>query len=186
MNGERSWARHSWDGLGLTYDNLRLVEPNPHWMQIAEDLKTWLVDTLDAHAVAIEHIGSAAVPGLVCKPIIDLALGVSSEADYSPTQSALTEEGWTYRGDAGDAGGHIFVFETSPSVRVAHAHVVPYGGKQWTRYLQFRELLKGDAAARAGYVEVKRALLAQHGSIGSRQAYTAGKTSIVTSLLGDS
>jgi GrpB-like predicted nucleotidyltransferase (UPF0157 family) len=54
-------------GLGLTYGQVRLVESDPGWSrafgQLAAELRTALGDL----AVAIEHVGSTAVPALVAK-----------------------------------------------------------------------------------------------------------------------
>jgi GrpB-like predicted nucleotidyltransferase (UPF0157 family) len=138
---------------------------------------------LGDHAVAVEHIGSTAVPDLLAKPIIDLAVGVRSESDRPNIEHALTASGWIYRGDAGNEGGHVFVLERRPSLRVAHLHVVDHDGDQWRRYLILRDRLTTDPSARAAYESAKRALVAEFGT-NRRGDYTTGKTSIVNDLTG--
>ena len=44
--------------------------------------------------VGIEHIGSAAVPGLVAKPIIDMMLGGGLERSLHTIQSQLVMRIW--------------------------------------------------------------------------------------------
>jgi GrpB-like predicted nucleotidyltransferase (UPF0157 family) len=124
------------------------------------------------------------VSGLLAKPIVDLAIGVSTGAAVDDVADALAQLGWIYRGDAGDDGGWIFVMEDSPWHRVAHAHGVEFGGLQWLRYLRFRDLLRDNEVARGAYEATKVRLAVEHpdGGVG----YTTGKDVTVCQLLDDS
>lgn len=134
-------------------------------------------------AVAIEHIGSTAVPGLVAKPILDIAVGLSSDADPDQVIARLEPLGWAFRGDKGDPG-LLFVLEDRPAHRVAHMHVVGYGDTRWRHYLLFRDRLRTDPAARTAYAELKRGLAERFAD--DRRAYTAAKDSFITGLLAAS
>ncbi len=79
--------------------------------------------------------------GLLAKPIIDLAVGNVGDHDVVAIRDSLTSGGWIHRGDAGSHGGYVFVLETRPSHRVAHLHVVEFGGPQWVNSLRLRDLL---------------------------------------------
>jgi GrpB-like predicted nucleotidyltransferase (UPF0157 family) len=70
-------------------------------------------------AVAIEHVGSTAVPGLVAKPILDLAVGLAPGADPDHAITAIERLGYVFRGDKGDIGGLLFVLEDRPAHRLA-------------------------------------------------------------------
>lgn len=85
----------------------------------------------------------------------------------------LAAAGWHYRGDAGDAGGLVFVLETHPRHWVAHIHVVRHGGRQWKNYLSFRARLRDDPLARAQYESAKRSLQAEFSA--DRESYQAAK-----------
>jgi GrpB-like predicted nucleotidyltransferase (UPF0157 family) len=61
--------------LGLTYGQVRLVDSDPGWPRAFEALAPELRSALGELAVAIEHVGSTAVAGLLAKPILDLAVG---------------------------------------------------------------------------------------------------------------
>jgi GrpB-like predicted nucleotidyltransferase (UPF0157 family) len=60
--------------LGLRYGDVAIVESDPAWARAAATLIAQLHAALRENAVAIEHVGSTAVPGLAAKPIIDLAV----------------------------------------------------------------------------------------------------------------
>ena len=168
-------------GLGLTYGQVRLVESDPGWSrafgQLAAELRTELGDL----AVAIEHVGSTAVPGLVAKPILDLAVGLAPGTDPDRVIPAIERLGYEFRGNKGDTGGFLFVLEDRPAHRIAHVHVVPHGRPKWRQYLAFRDRLRIDPDARAAYAAMKRRLGEQFAS--DRQAYTAGKGAFVAGLL---
>lgn len=167
--------------LGVTYGQVRLVDSDPGWPQAFEQLAAELRPALGKLAVAVEHVGSTAVPGLVAKPILDLAIGLAPATDPHHVIAAIERLGYVYRGDKGDTGGLLFVLEDRPAQRIAHLHVVAHGGAKWRQYLAFRDRLRIDPDARAAYTQVKRSLGEQFA--GDRQAYTAGKAMFVAELL---
>gem|GEM_PF-210901 len=167
--------------LGLPYGQVRLVDSDPGWPHAFEVLAAELRGALGELAVAVEHVGSTAVPGLVAKPILDLAVGLAPGARTDRVRPAIEQLGYVFRGDKGDTGGLLFVLEDPPAHRIAHLHVVPHGGQRWQRYLAFRDRLRIDPDARAAYAGVKRRLGEQFA--GDRQAYTAGKGAFVVDVL---
>ena len=183
-NEEGRYRVQGVDGLGLEHGVLRLQRSPVGWVAAGRDLARQVAGTLGEQVVAVEHIGSTAVPGLLAKPIIDLAVGVRSESDWKKVECTLTAWGWNYRGDAGEQGGHVFVLERRPSLRVAHLHVIEHEGDQWRRYLALRNRLRTDASARDAYESVKLALVTEFGD-NRRRDYTTGKTSIINDLTGD-
>ena len=168
-------------GLGLPYGTVRLVPAHPGWSRIAHALSGDIARAVPALVHGVEHIGSTAVPGLLSKPIVDLAIGMQLDAQLEDLADRLATIGWIYRGDAGEDGGLVFVMEDAPWHRVAHAHGVVYGGEQWTRYIALRELLRGSAPARRTYEEAKTELAVRFSD--DHANYTAGKTPTVTKLL---
>jgi GrpB-like predicted nucleotidyltransferase (UPF0157 family) len=169
-------------GLGLDYEELRLESTTETWVAAGATLKAHLAEVLGDAVAAVEQVGSSSVVDLLAKPIIDLAVGLAPEQKLEQARSRLEGEGWIYRGDAGNDGGHVFVLEDRPWHRVAHAHVVSLGGDQWTNYLRLRDLLRESPAARERYAAVKRSLF--EASANDRSAYTTGKSDVVLSLLG--
>lgn len=168
-------------GLGVQYGNVLLVRATDEWLRIGSLLATLVREALADSAAAVAHIGSTSVPGLLAKPIIDLAIGVNPGVDVERVADALSRTGWRYRGDAGSEGGWVFVLEESPGHRVAHAHGVEAHGEQWSRYLQYRDLLRSSASARESYAKTNQRLAELHPD--GRKEYTAGKNATVERFL---
>lgn len=168
-------------GLGLDYAQIRLCRTTSAWLAAGEQLRDHVAVALGSSCVGVEVIGSSSVLGLLAKPILDLAVGVSTESEFTQVQVTLVNEGWIYRGNAGDDGGQVFVLESAPWHRVAHLHAVEHGGAQWRAYLLLRDLLRVDADARQRYEAAKIALAERHAD--DRAAYTDGKSGIVADLL---
>ncbi len=52
-------------------------------------------------AVAIEHVGSTAVPGLSGTPVLDIAIAVASASDADLCIASMQRLGYEYRGPYG-------------------------------------------------------------------------------------
>lgn len=178
--GDSSGAPDGWAGLGLEYGTVCLAKARAEWGVLARRLADDVARALSSAAAGVEHVGSTAVPGLVAKPIIDLAAGVG-DARPEAVRQPLERLGYQYRGDAGEHGGLVFVLDDRPRHRVAHVHVVEYGGSQWRRYLAFRDLLRSDASARAAYARLKIGLARTYPD--DRKAYQDAKDGLVRDLL---
>jgi GrpB-like predicted nucleotidyltransferase (UPF0157 family) len=174
--------RSEFDGgsLGLTRGEVRLVPSDPNWPTTFERVKVRFRSVLPESVVAIEHIGSTAVPGLPAKPILDVALGVRPDADVDPIGRALESLGLIFRGRSEDGALDLnYGLENPPRHRLMNAHVVAYDGPQWRAYLAFRDRLRADPVARDQYAELKVRLATDVGH--DRKAYVAGKSAFVQS-----
>ena len=58
-----------------------MVEPDPAWPWVFASLEDRIRAALGERALAVEHVGSTAVPGLAAKPVIDIDLTVADSAD---------------------------------------------------------------------------------------------------------
>jgi GrpB-like predicted nucleotidyltransferase (UPF0157 family) len=82
--------------------SLRLVPYDSAWPArfAAEADRLRLV--LRTAAVAIEHVGSTAVPGLAGKQVLDIAIAVATEADADVCIGPMQTLGYHYRGPHAD------------------------------------------------------------------------------------
>ncbi|KGN38799.1 dephospho-CoA kinase [Knoellia subterranea] len=147
-------------------DALTLSEPNAEWPAQAERLIARLRKALGDTAVAIEHIGSTAVPGLLAKDVIDLQVGVRSlaDADEPAFLEALSRKGFPRIGGVAHDNGKDgtewpkrFHGSADPG-RVAHVHVREVDGPGYRWALGFRDWLRADPEGRREYSELKQDL----------------------------
>jgi GrpB-like predicted nucleotidyltransferase (UPF0157 family) len=108
---------------------------DPKWPTLFEQERTRIKNALGTFALAIEHMGSTAVPGLPSKPIIDLLVGVPSleeakgrcigpiEAlgyNYVPEYASwIPGELFFRKGPPGPWTHHVHLME--PSTRAVHS-----------------------------------------------------------------
>lgn len=166
--------------LGLARGEVRVVPYDPAWPAAFAAERERLRKALGGLAMEVEHVGSTSVPGLAAKPVLDLAAGRPPESALEPYVRALEGAGYTYRGENGIAGRHLFV-RGSESARTHHLHLVALGGEEWERQRAFRDALRADPAARDAYAALKHDLAARHP--GDRAAYTGGKADFIARVL---
>ena len=169
--------------LGLKYGTVKLVPHNQGWRTAFVEESARLRNALSEVSCEIEHIGSTAVPEVCAKPILDIAIGLKRGIPIEIVIPAIQRVGYQYRGDAKDAGGHIFVRESDPQVRSHHVHVVELNGPQWQAYLLLRDFLRNNREGRQTY-DTEKQLLAKRYS-DDRKGYTAAKGQVLRRLLAE-
>ena len=166
--------------LGLKRGIVSLVPHQKEWALEFENESARLKSLLGGTSAAIEHVGSTAVPDLVAKPIIDVAIAVVSWNSISAWPALLAREGYTYFGDRENVGDHFFA-KGPDERRTHHVHVVIAGGAKWNEYLKFRDTLRSNPALREEYQQLKRYLAEQNPN--DREAYTDAKASFIKKVL---
>jgi len=160
-------------------DPVIVVDYDPLWPQAFELLRARLAGALGDLAVAIEHVGSTAVPGLAAKPVIDIDVVLRSETDLPAAGSALATLGYDFIGDLGIAGREAF---RAPAGEPEHnLYVCAAGATELQRHLTFRDVLRAEPELAREYAELKRALAERYRD--DRDTYTEGKTPFVTRVL---
>lgn len=168
------------DSVGLGRGDVTVAPPDPRWADAFTHVAAIVGQALGERALAVEHVGSTAVPALPAKPIIDVAVAVPDDLDVSACVTALVRAGLEDRGDQGGQGGWLFVLG-EPNRRVAHVHVVREHEQQWANYLRFRDRLRDDAQIRAEYAALKRSLATRFPR--DRAAYSADKGDFIRRAL---
>jgi GrpB-like predicted nucleotidyltransferase (UPF0157 family) len=153
---------------------------DPTWPSAFARLAARIRAALGDVAVAIEHIGSTAVPGLSAKPVIDLDAIIASPADLPEAIQRLQSIGYVYEGDLGIAGREAF--RSPPGGPPHHFYVLSAGADELRRHLVFRDALRAKGDLRNRYDELKRSLAREHQN--DRRAYTDGKTAFITAVVG--
>jgi dephospho-CoA kinase len=161
----------------------RLVDPDPGWAAAGARLCARVAAAVGERGRGVEHIGSTAVPGLPAKDVIDLQLAVASLADADALRDALADAGFPARPDitsdnpkpAGAAPWPKRYHRSADPGRIAHLHIREIGSPGWRYALLVRDWLRDDALARAEYLEVKKAAMAEHGTDPDAAGYVGMK-----------
>ena len=138
-----------------------------------------LLTAVKDFAVAVEHVGSTAVPGLVGKPILDIDVVVCSQFQVPLAIDRLVEIGYKPLGDLGIAGREAFASLSNTPVH--HLYVVVQDGEPWRNHIQFRDYLREHAEAAEAYASLKRSLAEKFRN--NREGYTEAKTEFVHKIL---
>ncbi|QIS02985.1 dephospho-CoA kinase [Nocardia brasiliensis] len=151
---------------------LRLVPPNPGWAAQAQRLIARLWVACGQAASRIDHIGSTSVPELPAKDVIDLQITVADLAAADGLRDALGAAGFPVcpevtqdnpKPTPADPDGTDLALwskrfhQSADPGRLANVHVRVDGSPGQQFALRMRDRLRADAAARAEYLEIKRA-----------------------------
>lgn len=169
--------------LGLESKTVRIVSYDPRWADLyreeAERIRG-AVATAGLPPIRLEHVGSTAVPGLLAKPILDIAAGRDSGVPASAYVSVFQAAGYVYRGESGVPGREFF---RMGALRSHHLHLVEHDSEQWRRYVGLRDALRATPALREQYAALKQDLAGRYPA--DRDAYTEGKTDFIEKVLRD-
>lgn len=159
-----------------------LVAHDSRWAERFIEERDRLLDLLPGRFVAIEHIGSTAVPGLSAKPIIDIIAGVSSLSEADALLEPLCARGYETSAEFNATlSDRRWLMRQALGRRTHHLHLVVFGGEAWIRHLQFRDVLRADVAIATRYEYLKRELAERHRH--DREAYTDAKTTFIKEIL---
>ncbi len=87
---------HSLPGMSWSdvYPAERLATPDVAWPSRYEEISAGLLQALGPGWTR-EHVGSTSVPGLVAKPVIDLALRLPQSCLLAEASPSFVRAGWT-------------------------------------------------------------------------------------------
>lgn len=135
-----------------------LVEYDENWPAIYASEAAHIRAALGDKVLALEHIGSTSVPGLIAKPCIDILLGVEDSADEDTYVPELEAEGFVLRLRHPDWNEH----RAFKSVRTnVNLHVWSADSSEIDRHIAFRDWLRTHEDDRKLYANTKRRLAAE-------------------------
>jgi GrpB-like predicted nucleotidyltransferase (UPF0157 family) len=133
---------------------------------------------LGAQALAVEHVGSTAVPGLAAKDRIDIDLIVADPADEDAYVPALTTVGYTLRTREPHWYEHRCLWTEDHDVTL---HVFGPDCDEHLRHLVFRDWLRSNPDDLDRYAACKHEAAARHPL--SMANYVHSKASVITEIL---
>jgi dephospho-CoA kinase len=162
-----------------------LTAPNPEWERQARRIIARLEAAVPQGVLAVDHIGSTAVPGLEAKDVIDLQLTVQDLADADRIAPLLAGAGFPRwpgiisdhpkpsHPDPADWGKRLH--GNADPGRPVNLHLRAAGSPGWRYALCFRDWLRADADARREYTAEKGRAAGLHGVDKSTAGYAADK-----------
>jgi GrpB-like predicted nucleotidyltransferase (UPF0157 family) len=164
--------------LGLEKGLVRLVPYTPAWKRYFELEKASLQAVLGSNILDIQHVGSTSIPGMIAKPIVDIAIAVVDFEEARLCIPLIEGLGYEYRGEFGIPHRHYFV---KGDPRVAHIHMSEIISITWQNLLLFRDYLCQHPKVANEYAQIKQALSEQFPQ--DREAYLDGKSVFVQRVI---
>lgn len=164
---------------GVKRYEVKLVPHKDAWdgeyRETAAMLKeVWGEDILD-----IQHVGSTAIPSIMAKPVLDVAVRVKSAETLN--YSALIEKGYDHRGaQFGNEEYHLLVLRGEGDISLHHIHVYGPAEPGFDQLVGFRDYLNSHPEAAKEYERIKISLSEVHAT--ERSAYTKGKGEFIRSI----
>jgi dephospho-CoA kinase len=161
-----------------------LAAPDSDWPRQAAGLSERLKAAAPEAVLAVDHIGSTAVPGLEAKDVIDLQLAVADLATADRIAPLLGAAGFPLwpgvlmdspHGHPDPAAWSKRLHGNADPARPVNLHVRVAGSPGWRFALCFRDWLRADPAARSEYAAEKRRVAALHAGDDSTAGYAVGK-----------
>ncbi|MEV4989781.1 dephospho-CoA kinase [Pseudarthrobacter sp. LMD1-1-1.1] len=163
-----------------------VLEPHrTEWAQEAARIAARLVAAAPDLILAVDHIGSTAVPGLPAKDVIDLQVAVPDLAVAATIAPLLAAAGFpavrdvesdTPKPNAPDPAAWLKRFHANADpCRAVNVHVRPAGSAGWRFALMFRDWLRNDPSALRLYAAHKADLAARHADSGTTGSYAEAK-----------
>jgi GrpB-like predicted nucleotidyltransferase (UPF0157 family) len=158
---------------------VRLVPHDPAWSAEFRRERVRIATAIGERAIAIEHVGSTAIPGIHAKPVLDILVAIADLREANALEPAMQLLGYDFPGDIGIVGERLF--GRGPEILTHLVHVVQACGPKWSEYLRFRDSLRADPDLAVQYDEVKRALARQYPD--ERAKYTEAKGKFIQSVV---
>lgn len=166
--------------VGLKRGVVKLESYQESWKIHFEKEAKHLLSKIGEYTLDIQHIGSTAIPGIVAKPIIDMALAIISLSEVEKIIQPLKEIGFIYRGEQGVPGRHLFV-KGGEDCRTHHLHVMEKSTDEWKKHISFRDYLLKHPEEVQNYNVLKQSLAKKYKD--DRGKYTEGKSDFILSIV---
>lgn len=156
-----------------------VVEYDPSWVRLFEQLQGFVLPVLSDLAVSIEHVGSTSVPGLAAKPIVDMDVVVSTQEDIHTAIQRLAILGYVHEGDLGATDREAFI--PPDGVTWHHLYVCTVENAEYKRHILFRDYLRSHPEDVKMYGDLKLELAQRFHN--DRKAYSDAKSDFVKGIL---
>ena len=138
--------------------NNRVIPHDPTWASQFEDERQKIAAVFGGVAVAIHHMGSTSIPGILAKPIIDILVEVRDLEEIDNLSHGMTKLGYEVMGEFGIENRRYFRKTKADGTRTHHVHTFLLGSPEAERHLAFRNFLRFNKAEAQEYSGLKARL----------------------------
>lgn len=158
---------------------IEVVPHDPAWARAFRQEAEALRLLLGEETLAIHHIGSTAIPGIVAKPILDILVVVRDIAAIDALNPSMIARGYRPRGEKGISGRRYFI-KGEDEHRSHHVHMFQASDPNIQRHLAFRDYLIAHPEDARAYGALKQELAARFPEDAGR--YSDGKQAFVQGI----
>jgi GrpB-like predicted nucleotidyltransferase (UPF0157 family) len=166
--------------LGVPNDSVFLAEYSRGWIEAFETEREKILQKVKSFGTVIEHIGSTSIPGILAKPIIDIAVGIQMYEGVDQVISKLSEVGYSSRGFRSDTLGIVLELKNG-NLRTHCVHLLNMSTRYWDDSIYFRDILRSNSVLREQYQNLKVELSKLFAE--DRSQYTKRKNAFVDQIL---
>lgn len=142
-------------------NQIRLMHHDARWRQEFEQTRSSILQSCEGRVVAVEHIGSTAIGGLIARPIVDAIAVVADPVDLA--DSSLLIEGLNFReiempqwSSALIGTAAAFLLEKPRHGETTHrVYVVGQGSKLLEQTSKLRDFFRGSPEAAIDFETTK-------------------------------
>ncbi|MBX4900301.1 GrpB family protein [Rhizobium bangladeshense] len=157
---------------------VELVNYDREWPVAFQRIRAKLAALLP-QALAIDHVGSTAIPDMTAKPLIDIDIVLPGLEHIESATQVLLSENYEPRGNRYD--DQVWAFLSRDSLPAERGYLCPVGNGTHRNRLAFRNYLIAHPEAAGEYAALKRRLAAEFKMDGDR--YTAEKREFVDTIV---
>lgn len=140
--------------IGLKRGTVKLVKYSPKWKQNFEREKKKIRKVFGSEALAIEHVGSTSIPGILAKPIIDIAVIAPSLRKAKYHLKKLEELGYKIK-VKDTKKERLFLTKGPEKKRTHYLHIGGVGSGYAEGMIIFRDYLRKHKDIAKKYSELK-------------------------------
>lgn len=165
--------------IGLKRGAVKLFKYNAKWKKSFEREANKISKAFGKTALDIQHVGSTAIHGILAKPIIDLAVIVSSLKTARKYIKPLKQIGYTLKKE--NRKDRLFFTKGAEKKRTHYLHIGAIRSGYIENMVIFRDYLRKHKDAAKEYSELKKELAEKYSD--KREIYTRKKNKFVNNII---
>jgi GrpB-like predicted nucleotidyltransferase (UPF0157 family) len=165
--------------VGLPRGMVSLEPYSLSWPKVYEVESNLIRDVIHIAPEDIQHVGSTSIPGMVAKPIIDIAVRIDSLDLAEAWKDKLADIGYWYKGIQPDMPDRRFFAKGPEDNRTVYLHMV--NNEEFNRLIKFRTCLIKNKEAAIEYAELKQKLAMNNAD--NRANYSKLKHNFIQAIL---